>query len=198
MKKNKQAFDVSCIIMASGASTRFGDNKLLADFHGRTLVERVLDQIPFDLFKEVILVTRYIEIRELAKNYPVVCILHDFPRQRDTIRVGMEHITNTKGCMLVTCDQPLRTIDSLRKMYHMFNQHPTSVVRLGYHDLVGNPVLFPNRYYEELKNLMPGQRGLDVIKAHKENIVIVQANNKYELADVDTPYDLMNLLNIPD
>ena len=34
---------IGCVIMASGLSTRFGSNKLLADFGGRPMLCRVLD-----------------------------------------------------------------------------------------------------------------------------------------------------------
>ena len=34
---------VGCVIMASGLSTRFGSNKLLADFGGRPMLCRALD-----------------------------------------------------------------------------------------------------------------------------------------------------------
>lgn len=192
----KQIYDVSCIIMASGASTRFGSNKLLANFNGKTLIEHILNQIPFDLFKEVIIVTRYNEVKELAKGYPLSCILHDLPRQSDTIRIGMNHITNTKGCMFVTCDQPLRTVHSIKKLLHAFSRNEDSMVRLGYEEIVGNPVIFPTKYYEDLKLLEPGQKGSTVVKAHSNNMIIVKANNRYELADVDTKEDFIHLSNI--
>lgn len=191
-----QAFDISCIIMASGASTRFGSNKLLASFHGKALIEHILDQIPFDLFKEVILVTRYVEVEELVNGYPLTCVLHDLPRQSDTIQIGMKHITNTIGCMFITCDQPLRTIESIRKLLLTFHQHQNSMVRLGYHELLGNPVVFPSKYYKELKALEPGQKGTTVINAHTDNMIVVEANSRYELMDVDTQENFILLSNI--
>ena len=184
--------------MASGFGSRFGSNKLLADFRGKKLIEHILDTIPYDLFKEVIIVTRYKEIEEISKKYPVKCVVHDQPRQSDTIRIGMECVTNTKGCMFLTCDQPLRTTWSLRKLISVFNNNVESMVRLGYQETVGNPVIFPSIYYEELKQLRPGQKGSTVIKAHEENMLVVQAEHGYELADTDTMEDLIRLSNVAD
>ncbi len=195
---DEQTFDVSCIIMASGIGTRFGSNKLLADFQGKTLLEQVLDQIPFELFKEVILVTRYPQVVEQAKSYGITCILHDLPRQSDTIKIGMEHITKTKGCMFVTCDQPLRTTESIRKLLLTFWHNQEAMVRLCFKELIGNPVIFPSIYYEELKNLSQGEKGSTVVKAHPGNMIYVEANHRYELADVDTKEDLLHLLKISD
>lgn len=195
---DRQKYDISCVVMASGFGTRFGSNKLLADFRGKTLIEHILDTIPYNLLKEVILVTRYKEIEELSKKYPVNCIVHDLPRQSDTIRIGMDHVTNTKGCMFLTCDQPLRTTWSLRKLIVTFHNHKDSMVRLGYHGVIGNPVIFPSKYYEELKQLRPGQKGSTVIKAHEESMIVVQADHGYELADTDTMDDLIRLSKIAD
>ena len=194
----RQMLDVSCIVMASGFGTRFGSNKLMADFKGKRLIEHILDTIPFNLFKEVILVTRYKEIEEISKNYPVTCVVHDLPRQSDTIRIGMDYVTNTKGCMFLTCDQPLRTTWSLEKLISTFLNNEESMVRLGYHEMVGNPVIFPNKYYEELKQLRPGQKGSTVIREHEENMLVVQAEHGYELADTDTMEDLIQLSKIAD
>lgn len=189
-------FDVSCIVMASGFGSRFGSNKLLADFGGKALILHVLEQIPFERFKEVILITRYQEVKELVKDYPITCILHNLPRQSDTIHIGMSQITKTQGCMFVTCDQPLRTKESMERLLRVFKEEKDWIVRLGFHSVIGNPVIFPSKYYEELRKLEAGEKGSTVIKAHPDNVVVVQADNSYELADVDTKEDLMYLLDI--
>lgn len=189
-------FLVSCIVMASGFGNRFGSNKLLADFDGKPLILQILEQVPFDLLHEVIVVTRYEEVKELLKDYPVICMLHDLPRQSDTIRIGMNHISKTNGCMFVTCDQPLRTKDSLIRLISTFQTNKDKIVRLGYHSIIGNPVIFPKKYYEELRNLQPDEKGGTVIKSHPESVMVVQANHSYELTDVDTKEDLEQLLHL--
>ncbi len=189
-------FQVSCIVMASGFGNRFGSNKLLADFDGKPLILHILEQVPFDLLKEVIVVTRYEEVKELLKNYPVTCILHDLPRQSDTIKIGMDHISKTQGCMFVTCDQPLRTKDSVTRLISAFQKEKDRIVRLGHNSFIGNPVIFPKKYYKELRNLQPDEKGATVIKSHPESVIVVQANYSYELLDVDTKEDLAHLLQI--
>ena len=196
IENEEPPFLVSCIVMASGFANRFGSNKLLAYFAGKPLILHIIEQIPFDLLKEVIVITRYEEVKELLKDYPLTCVVHDLPRQSDTIKIGMNHISNTKGCMFVTCDQPLRTKDSIRRLITTFQNKEDSIVRFGYHSFLGNPVIFPEKYYEELRNLQPGEKGGTVIKAHPESVLVVQANHSYELADVDTKEDLIHLLNI--
>ena len=39
---------IGCVLMAAGNSTRFGGNKLLTDFFGKTLIERAMEAIPRD------------------------------------------------------------------------------------------------------------------------------------------------------
>ena len=53
---------LACIFLASGRSTRFRDNKLLADFGGRPMADVVLGNFPGELFQQVIVVTRYPQV----------------------------------------------------------------------------------------------------------------------------------------
>ena len=53
---------LSCIIMASGMSKRFGSNKLIADFNGRSLFENAVSISHFAGFGETLAVTRHDEV----------------------------------------------------------------------------------------------------------------------------------------
>ena len=59
--------NAGCIIMASGQGTRFGGNKLLADFNGQPLINSSLNIIK-NLFTASVVVTIHKEIQSLCKN----------------------------------------------------------------------------------------------------------------------------------
>lgn len=195
---DKQDFDVSCIVMASGESKRYKRNKLLEKFGDKTLIQHTLDQIPYELCKQVVVVTRYQEVYEICKQYPCLCIIHDQPNQSDTIRIGMQHVANSQGYMFVTCDQPLRQKASFCSLLAAFKQDGNRFVRLGYlRDdvyMVGNPVIFPKVCEQELQHLQALETGSTIIKRHSEPMCIMEARSKQELMDIDTPQDYQELL----
>lgn len=81
--------NIACIIMASGLGRRFGENKLLAEFHGEPMICHILKQTE-GLFPRRVVVTRYREIEEMCRRQNIDCILHDLPSRNDTVRLGVE------------------------------------------------------------------------------------------------------------
>ena len=104
-------FSVGCVIMASGLATRFGSNKLLADFNGRPLLCRALDATDTPLLAARIVVTRSAEVEALCQAEGVPCLRHTLPGRNDTVRLGLNALLTAQprlaGCMFLPGDQPL-------------------------------------------------------------------------------------------
>ncbi|MBR4870463.1 MAG: NTP transferase domain-containing protein, partial [Oscillospiraceae bacterium] len=60
---------LGCLVMAAGNASRFGKNKLAADFGGATLITRALRTIPRERFERITVVTQYDEIAALAEEF---------------------------------------------------------------------------------------------------------------------------------
>lgn len=103
-------FRCGVVIMASGLGTRFGSNKLLADFDGEPMVTYAIRGVN-DLFDASVLVTRYEEVAALAESYNVQSIVHAFPGRNDTVRLGLQAVMALNdalsGCVFCPADQPL-------------------------------------------------------------------------------------------
>ena len=50
---------LGCVVMAAGNARRFGENKLAAQWEGKTLIRRALEAVPSELFHSVVVVTQY-------------------------------------------------------------------------------------------------------------------------------------------
>jgi molybdenum cofactor cytidylyltransferase len=68
--------NISCVIMASGLGTRFGGNKLTADFHGEPMILRAFKATE-GIFEKRIVVTRHADVEALCRRHGIDCILHD-------------------------------------------------------------------------------------------------------------------------
>ena len=55
------------------------------------------------------------------------------------------------------------------------------------------PIIIPARYYDELMNLPQGKGGGFIAKKYPAQVVLVPAQDEYELYDIDTPDDLIRL-----
>lgn len=180
---------IGCVIMASGLSKRFGSNKLMADFHGTPLIQRALDATA-GLFAHRVVVTRHESVAGLCREQNLDVVLHDLPHRSDTIRLGLEALSDLDACMFLPGDQPLLRRETVAMLLENWKENPDRIVRPAYEDSEGSPVLFPAWAIPELKNLPEGKGGGVVIKNHLHEICRVSVANPYELADADTPETL--------
>lgn len=178
-----------CVIMASGQGKRFGGNKLMADFHGKPMIQRALDATE-GLFTRRVVVTRHESVAELCREQNVEVVLHDLPHRSDTVRLGLEALGDLDCCMFLPGDQPLLRRETVALLLENRKENPNNILRPAYEDTEGSPVLFPSWAFAELKNLPEGKGGGYVIRNHPHDVLRVFTANPFELADADTPETL--------
>lgn len=184
--------DLGCIIMASGLSKRFGENKLMTVFLGEPLISYILDNTT-GLFKKLIVVTRHAAIAKFCEQRGIDVVLHTLPHRNDTIRLGLEKMTEVKHCMFCTADQPLLKKDTITSLALLAINSSQKIIRPIYDKTPGSPVIFPQWTFENLLHLPEGKGGNYVIKQHPDSISYLPIANSYELEDIDTPEDFMRL-----
>lgn len=197
VKSNQALFrqffpQIGCVIMASGQGKRFGSNKLMADFHGKPMIQRSLDATD-GLFAKRVVVTRHKQVAALCREQHVDVVLHDLPNRNDTIRLGLEALGDLDACMFLPGDQPLLHRETVAMLLESRKEHPDSIIRPVYEDTEGSPVLFPSWAFPELLNLPEGKGGGVVIKNHPHAVHHVSVADPFELADADTPEMLETL-----
>lgn len=184
---------LGCVIMASGLGTRFGGNKLLADFRGQPLICSVLDATE-GLFARRVVVTRHEAVAALCEDRGIPAILHDLPGRNDTVHLGLEGMgEDVTGCMFCPGDQPLLSRETVQRMVLSGAENPEKIHQLCWKDRVGTPVIFPRHLFAELKTLPQGKGGSHLIKKYPGQVHLVPAREECELWDVDTPEDLEKL-----
>ena len=180
---------IGCVIMASGLGKRFGSNKLMADFHGKPMIQRALDATN-GLFSKRVVVTRHESVAALCREQDLDVVLHSLPHRSDTVRLGLEALGDLDCCMFMPGDQPLLRRETVAALLDHWKQHPDAMVRPIHEDTEGSPVLFPAWAFPELKQLPEGKGGGVVIKNHPHSLCRVSVADPFELADADTPETL--------
>jgi molybdate transport repressor ModE-like protein len=180
---------IGCVIMASGLGKRFGGNKLMADFHGKPMIQRALD-VTEGLFAKRVVVTRHESVADLCRAQNLSVVLHDLPNRNDTVRLGLEALGDVDACMFLPGDQPLLRKETVVKLLGSWQQQPDCMVRPIYEDTEGSPVLFPAWAFPELKNLPEGKGGGVVMQNHPHEIIRYSISDPCELADADTQESL--------
>ena len=212
MKQADHDFHIGCVIMASGASRRFGGgkNKLLELLGEREVILHTAENVKAaGLFP--VIVTRSEEVAELVKRNGYECVLHHDPEKSATIRQGLEFLSGSRdaGCLFIPGDQPLIRPDSIRRMMEAFRksikkdqetkESGGSIVRLSIKGEGKSPVLFPSSVFPKLLALKGNDGGSALLKAEREEdlppVLLVEAEEEAELWDCDTLSDLQRIRN---
>ena len=186
---------IGCIIMASGQGKRFGSNKLMADFLGEPLLASVLKATE-NLFAERIVVTRHVNVADYCAKQDIGIVLHNFPNRNDTVRLGLEKLSDVTHCMFVMGDQPLIKRESLERILQAVKNEPDFIWRFAFEDTLGAPVVFPRKYFAQLKTLPEGKGGGVLLKKYADQVRTVSVLSSEELLDVDTQEDLQKITQI--
>lgn len=95
--------------------------------------------------------------------------------------------------MFMVADQPLLRRESVAGEIDFFAKNAGSIVAMGHGARRGNPVIFPQEFFDELKALRGERGGGAVMAAHRERIMLYQLENGAELMDIDTASDYIML-----
>jgi len=198
---------ISGIILASGNSKRMGQNKLLMKYKEKYIIEYILDEVIKSDIDEIILVTKYDKIKEIAnkcnnqtstyeiierkyykkKNIKIVENLNSHKGQSESIKLGIENSNEINDYMFFVSDQPLLKSEIINKIILEFKNDRNFIVTPR-----GNPVIFPNKYKNKLLSLEGDVGGREIIK-RVSNKKYVDVCEKY-LFDIDNIEDYNKLI----
>lgn len=192
-ERMKDGFGI--VVLAAGAGTRFGGNKLNALVRNRPLYEHTLERVrAFGAFPAYI-VTGSEEIAAAAEKRGITPVWNQEPEKgiSRSLRLGLEHALGChpglKEILFSVCDQPGLETSTIQRIFNTGMLHPGSIVCAGNGRRTGNPVLWDRKYFQELLDLTGDEGGRQVMRRHEDCLRIVQADPE-ELKDIDRKEDL--------
>ena len=190
------ASHIHVVVLAAGASTRFGSTKQLVRVNGRplmhTIVSRAVELAGHSV--TVVLGANAGELAPLLKHSPAsVAVNRDWSEGiASSIREGLKHLpTTADGVLIALADQAAVTTDDLRRLTGAWRRNTGSIAVAQYGGTIGVPAIFPRWCFRELNELR-GDRGAQVLlQRHTDRLVRLPMPSA-EL-DIDRPEDLLAL-----
>ena len=192
------------IILAAGASHRFGQNKLLMPFREHTVLYHALRaalEAPLDL---VILVLGYESDRALEAlkeliDSPKLRVLTNPHWERgraESLKLGLAAVpAHAPGAVVLLGDMPLVTPELIARVVEAFLRTHTLCFPV-YRGLPGRPVAIPRELFGEFAQLSGDASGLPILQKYWERAIKLELAPHEEPTqwDVDTPEDLERML----
>ena len=164
----------------------------MTPFRGEPLIARALDATQ-GIFISRVVVTRHEDVAAFCRERGVGVILHDLPERSDTIRLGLEAVGESDGCLFLVGDQPLLRRETVASLALCAADAPQFIWRAAHEGTPASPVLFPKWAYPQLLSLPAGAGGSHVIRQYPERVRYLSVRDARELMDVDTPEELRKL-----
>ncbi len=193
--RTQAALPLTGIILAAGASTRFGSPKQLAEIEGETMiagvVRRALDQCTSGVV--VVAGANFDQWASVLDGLPVRTIRNERWQEGmgSSIRSGMAGVPESSlGVLLMLCDQPAVTAADLSRLISVWRSAPERIAASRYANNLGVPAIFPRRYWPQLRELK-GKGGAKQIIRNAEAVSAVDMPKA--AFDIDTLEQLERL-----
>lgn len=188
------------IVMASGLGRRFGENKLLQSVGGVPMYQHVLRLVLSFIRKypdrgEIVVVSAYEEILHEAERWGCRGVKNPHAERgiSESIKLGIrtrrDHGEKPETAVFLTADQPWMEYETLERFLLLAGEMEEGFLCARSGDILGNPVSFHEKYYDELMLLQGDQGGKAVMKRHLEEVRYFEVPLR-ELKDVDFREDL--------
>jgi molybdenum cofactor cytidylyltransferase len=189
------------VILAAGRSQRLGYPKQFVCYQGETLLTRTIQASESALLSPIIVVVNpdhQQQIDDLQKNFPQIIFRYNPQNDclmSESLANGVSQCLSydLQGIMLMVCDQPYLSANTLIQMTKAAQDHPEKIISCRYSNSFGVPSLFPKQYAQKLMSLAKDQGAKKLLYQHQSSIVWVDFAQGH--FDIDTPQEHQQLLD---
>ena len=191
---------VSAIVLAAGASTRYGQCKQLVEINGSSLVRLAVDKLSalFPIHMITVVVGANSEaVAQAVSDIPVNVVVNEYWQQglASSLKAGLNSVDpGCRATMIILCDQVLVTGDHLRRLLEQWLANPSEIMASAYAGTVGTPAIIPAEFYPDVLAL-EGDAGAKSILKNNADRVRTLPIPEAEF-DLDVPADLEKLRNL--
>jgi len=190
------------IILAAGASTRFGRPKQLLRLKDKYLIECVLDAALNSRLSRVVLVLGYAHqkilqaLREKAQHSKLHIEVnpHYKKGQSHSLRAGLSTVKDDFAAVIFLLgDQPMLNSATINTLLERFWADDKDICVPTYRGQRKNPVIFSRRFYSHLMDVKGDMGARQIIDDNPDQVLTVEMDDPLGFLDIDTQNDFESL-----
>jgi molybdenum cofactor cytidylyltransferase len=184
------------LVLAAGASTRFGSPKQLVKVRGQPLMHRTVSlatQVAGNAVS-VVLGAHADQLAPLLKHSPASVLIN---RQWEegmasSLRLGVSRLPpGTEAVLVLLADQVSVTALDLQRLAGSWRQQPEWLIAASYAGHTGVPAIFPHWTFSAFSELRGDTGARQVLVRHADRCLRLPMPNA--AIDIDTPEDLLSI-----
>ncbi len=187
---------ISSLLLAAGASHRFGAPKLLTELHGKPVIRWSAESLAGLADEMIVVVGADNEpLRRALAGVDVRFVVNE--RAGDgmasSIACGVNALSTRVDAVLVALgDEPMLPRQAHERVLERCHAGGPSIIAATYHGVRGHPVLFDRTVFAELAALSGDHGARAVVDRDPGRVAFVEMGEAHPV-DVDTPEDLARL-----
>lgn len=189
------------IVLAAGASVRFGTPKQNLLFKQTTLLQYSINAALASKAGCVLVIvgTETGSAKTSTSNHRLQFLINDQWKEgmASSIRCGIQYVVTNKpsvnSALLMACDQPFVDTGLLDKLVTLQQETGSAIVACRYGDTQGIPAIFARQLFPELLQLTGDSGAKKMIVKYKASSTVV--NFPQGIIDIDTPEDYRAIQN---
>lgn len=185
---------LAVVVLAAGESSRLGEPKQLIEIEGITLLKKqCLLATTTSPFAFCVLGFEDKKMRmQLPENVIEINNKHWKLGMSTSIKAAIEQIpSDTQGVLFYLVDQWKLDQSLLTQLENKWLENPQYIYAVGKEGAFGPPVIFPKKYFDELKKVDGKQGAKQVINNNLNDLITIEAQQAFE--DIDTQEQLENV-----
>ncbi len=191
---------LSLIVFGAGKSTRMGEQKLLMEMDGSSILEKVMrtvtkkayldpDRLGQVVTSETILVYHEDGVKAIGERYGIEKLVWNPEPERgmsSSLLLAAENIArDCDGYLFFMGDQPFLDDDTMTNILKLWLKDTTRIVVPYFAGKQGNPVLFPWELRDRLLRVTGDKGGRDVIKSSLDKVAFCEIEESTPGVDID-------------
>lgn len=183
------------VVLASGFSRRFGEDKLSQDLCGKPVLQWCIDQLLSSGVDCVCIVTRdSMKERDLGGDDRLKFVINDDPAagMSRSIRAALTKLEgNPDAVMIVNGDMPFYGAENYRKLIALWEETDGGIAASYHSGETMPPSIFSRKYFSDLLALEGDRGAKKVIHKNVSEVKYLSIEDPDCFTDIDTMEDLV-------
>jgi molybdenum cofactor cytidylyltransferase len=188
------------IILAGGESKRMKTPKMLLPFRGKTIIEKVIENVTASDVDNtmVVLGSAFKQVFELVTSFPVTHCYNDNYKDGmlSSVKCGFRALPHDlQGVLVFQGDQPLIPPQIVNQVINAWRKSGKGIVIPVTAGKRGHPLLIDRKYRDEIEKLENDEGLRSLAGKFSDDVLEVEVNTPEILIDIDTQEDYLNAIN---
>ena len=189
---------IAAIVLAAGASSRMGANKLLLPLDGRPLVAHVVETACASSADAVLVALGNGADQVAGALAPGRHQRVDNPRFADglstSLQVGLDALGDEMdGALILLADMPRISLATVEAFLAAAREAPEQIVAANQRGVPAPPVYWPRAFFPELHAIRGDEGGRSVLLRSLDRVRLIELAHPDEALDVDAPDDYQRI-----